>query len=120
MNKRVADAARKAIERTYIGRMIIDEEEDYIDEGETLSRWKSVYEGTCFLDRSQVNAASNDGIRSNLKQQLRLLCAPEIEIKSGSRIKVEQNGMTIEFKYSGRPYIYPTHQELFMEDSDAA
>lgn len=118
-NEGVVRAHRRAIERTYTGRMSIREVVNIVENSETLDRWETVQKDLpCFLDRSQVNAASNDGTKSSLKQQLRLVCAPEVEIKPGSRIKVEQHNMMIEFNYSGRPFIYPTHQELFIEDSD--
>lgn len=45
-------------------------------------------------------------------QSIKLLISPDIEIKPGSKITITQDGRTAEFKRSGLPAVYPSHQEI--------
>ncbi len=45
-------------------------------------------------------------------QSIKLLISPDIEIKPGSKITITQNGRTADFKRSGIPSVYESHQEI--------
>lgn len=110
---------RRAIEKKYVGIMSVSGFEKVKVDGETLSAKKEIHKDvSCYLQRNQNKSASNDGEKSNVDYDLKILCAPEIAIPPGCRIKVAQSGMTYDFKYSGEPFIYPTHQEITIKRSD--
>ena len=114
-------AHRRAIEVGYAGKMTVTIfGEDEVD-GETLDKEQVLHEDVpCRLRRSQNRSADSDGIKSSIAYDLKVICAPEIEIPSGSQIKVEQDGMKYEFEYSGEPFIYPTHQEITITRGDVS
>lgn len=45
-------------------------------------------------------------------QSIKLLISPDIEIKPGSKITVVQNGRAKDYKQSGIPSVYQSHQEI--------
>lgn len=45
-------------------------------------------------------------------QSIKLLISPDLDIKPGSQIKITQDGRTADFKRSGLPAVYPSHQEI--------
>ena len=57
---------------------------------------------------------------SSVQQIIKLFIAPEIEIKEGSKIIITHEGRTTEFKHSGKPAIYSSHQEIVLELVDNA
>ncbi len=65
----------------------------------------------CRLSYSSKNAVA-DGNVARKAQSIRLFIAPEITIKAGSKIVVTQNDVTTEFKNSGQPAVYSSHQEI--------
>ena len=48
-------------------------------------------------------------------QKIKLFIAPELDIKSGSKIVVTRKGRVTSYKNSGEPAIYDTHQEIMLE-----
>ena len=52
---------------------------------------------------------------AKLTQGTKLFIAPEIKIKPGSKIIVEQNGTTTEYSASGVPAVYLSHAEIMLE-----
>lgn len=46
------------------------------------------------------------------EQQVTLFIRSDLEIKPGSRITVTQNGRTVDYKASGQPRVYSSHQEV--------
>ena len=45
-------------------------------------------------------------------QQIKLFIDPALDIPPGSKISVTQNGLTQNFKSSGAPAVYSSHQEI--------
>lgn len=48
-------------------------------------------------------------------QSTKVFIAPEIKVKPGSKLTITQNDVTTEYKSSGQPAIYTTHQEIELE-----
>ena len=46
---------------------------------------------------------------------MKLFIAPDIEVKSGSKITVTQNGVTAEYSASGEAAVYESHKEIMLE-----
>jgi len=110
---------RKAIERNYKGLMWVKEFKSVEVDGETLQELVMVHEEIpCYLQRSQNKKVSSDGINLEINYDLKIMCAPEVKIKPGSHIRVEQSGMKYSFENTGEPFIYETHQELMAKRGD--
>ena len=52
---------------------------------------------------------------SAVVQVTKVFIAPEIKVKPGSKLTITQNDVTTEYKSSGQPAIYTTHQEIELE-----
>lgn len=52
---------------------------------------------------------------STVVQVTKVFIAPEIQVKPGSKLTITQNDVTTEYKSSGQPAIYTTHQEIELE-----
>lgn len=112
-------AARKAIESTYSGVCTVIERRDVRDERTKITRKKEevpVAENQpCKLSFEKLNAVVQTDTAAKLTQGTKLFIAPEIKIKPGSKIIVEQNGTTTEYSASGEPAVYFSHSEYMLE-----
>lgn len=112
-------AARKAIESTYSGVCAIIERRDVRDEKTKITRKNkevSVVENQpCKLSFEKLNAVVQTGTAAKQTQGTKLFIAPEIKVKPGSKIVVEQNGVTTAYSASGVPAVYLSHAEIMLE-----
>ena len=112
-------AARKAIESTYSGVCTILERRDVRDEKTKITRKNEevpvVENQPCKLSFEKLNAVVQTDTAAKLTQGTKLFIAPEIKIKPGSKIIVEQNGTTTEYSASGEPAVYFSHSEYTLE-----
>lgn len=111
-------AARRAQEATYEGFCTIVEYRTERNEKTKLSEEKEmVVEESlpCKLSFEKLNTASQTETATAVFQGVKLFLAPEVRVSSGSKLVVTQNGVTEEYCASGKPAIYPTHQEIILE-----
>ena len=71
----------------------------------------------CRISFKTIAASSDDKISSS-SQQIKLFISNEIDINAGSIIEVFIYGKLVEYKLSGMPAIYSSHQEIILERSD--
>ena len=70
----------------------------------------------CKLSYEKITQASQGDTAASIAQVAKIFLAPEIEIKAGSRLTVTTKAGTVQnYKQSGTPAIYPTHQEIVLE-----
>lgn len=63
---------------------------------------------------STIDVIDNNGAKTPISTKL--FISPDIKIKTGSKIVVTDNrGEVIEYKSSGKPATYDTHQEIMLE-----
>ncbi|WP_317076981.1 hypothetical protein, partial [Clostridium neonatale] len=74
----------------------------------------------CRLSYSSVKSTNQSEVNATVQQTIKLFIAPEIEIKEGSKIIITHDGRTTEFKHSGKPAIYSSHQEIVLEKAGNA
>jgi len=114
-------AHRRIIEKKYNGLMKVIGTTTEIDYGETIEIDKILYEEEpCYLQQLRTATVVGDGVKSNISYDLKILCAPNLEIPSGCTIKVCQDGMDYELTFSGEPFKYLTHQEIRIKRDDIA
>lgn len=111
-------SARQAQEATYEGVCTIFECQEVKDAKTKLSSEKEiavVEDQPCKLSYEKPTAAVQTDTAAATAQGVKLFLAPEIVVKSNSKIVVTQNGVTEEYSASGKPAIYSTHQEIILE-----
>ena len=108
---------RKAIESTYTDTCTVTENVKIKKDNKTTSFRKSeVYTDIpCRLSFKSVSSATGTGTVTKITQSITLFISPDIEIKAGSKITVTHDGRTTQYKRSGFPAVYMTHQEIPLE-----
>lgn len=112
-------AAQKAMESAYYaGVCTIIERRDVRDEKSKITRKSEVVvieNQPCKISYEKTNAAVSGDAATAVSLSTKLFISPEIAINSGSKVIVEQNGVTTEYCMSGEPAVYPTHKEIMLE-----
>lgn len=110
------DLVRKVIESTYCDTCTVVEWQKEKVEGVVGSKEVIVFkEQPCKLSFGSLNSADGTDSVTETKQCIKLFLAPELEIKAGSKITVEHCGNSYEYKRSGIPAVYDTHQEIVLD-----
>ena len=109
--------ARKAFESMYDGTCTITEYQEYVKENKSTGHHEvKVLEGqSCRLSFSTSHATNQTDTAAQLVQTIKVFLAPEIKVAPGSKITITQNGVVGEYKNSGVPAMYDTHQEIMLE-----
>ena len=114
----VTDHVRRAVERLYKGVAVISElkaEKNEATGGELPAKFVPVAEDVkCRLSFSTVRTTDESESTAAVVQVVKLFCSPDITIKPGSRITVEQEGRTTVYEASGAPAVYRSHQEVIL------
>lgn len=111
-------AARQIQEATYEGLCTIFEYHEVVDEKNKLSSEEEIAvieNQPCKLSFEKLDAVVQTETAAATTQGINLFLAPEIKVSSNSKIVVTQNKVTGEYSASGKPAIYPTHQEITLE-----
>lgn len=111
---------RRAIERLYTDVCSITNQVERFDE----TNGQNYFDTVCIADSlpcrvsygSVASAEQNEA--ATLKQTVKLFVAPEVNIEAGSRIAITRNGKTVQYKASGQPAMYSSHQEISLELAD--
>ncbi|MFB0840964.1 ABC transporter ATP-binding protein [Paenibacillus oleatilyticus] len=108
-------AERRAIEMTYDGLCTISEFQNVTDPKTGRTTQKPVVvlrDQPCALSQTSLSSARRTPTANEIDYDAKLFLSPDIAIKAGSRIRVTQHGMDLEFDQTGDPFRYPTHQEI--------
>ena len=109
--------ARKAIESLYDDVCTITEHQKVKRENKSTGFDDVVVleNQPCRLSYQTVTNAKPTETASSIVQTTKVFLAPEIKVKPGSKITITHKGVTTEYKNSGEPAIYNTHQEIVLE-----
>lgn len=110
-------AVRKAIELTYTGTCNITEHQKIKKENKSTGFQDVLIleNQPCKLSYEKVTNNNQTESAALLIQTAKLFIAPEIKVKPGSKLTITQNGITTDYKNSGEPAVYSTHQEIVLE-----
>lgn len=118
LSKNQVVKARKAIESMYDGTCtIIERQKVKLPNKSTGFKDIVVLEDIpCRLSfKTITNTNQTETGASAVVQVTKVFIAPEIQVKPGSKLTITQNDVTTEYKSSGQPAIYTTHQEIELE-----
>jgi len=109
--------ARKALETLYTDTCTIIEYQEYQKPNKSIGhREVQVLENQpCMISFKTSNSTDNTESASALSQIVKVFLAPEINVKAGSKLSITRNGVTTDYKSSGEPALYDTHQEITLE-----
>lgn len=106
---------RTAVESRYSGKCTVTEVQGVKDPVTNILKQTPVVVLTdqpCKMThKSSDTTTVVDGVAVQ-SQSIKLLISPDLDIKPGSKITITQNGRTADFKRSGPPAVYPSHQEI--------
>ena len=110
-------STRKAIESLYGGKCTITEHQKVKKENKSTGFQDVVVleDEPCRLSFKTINTTNPTDTASSTVQIAKVFLAPEIQVKPGSKLTITQNDVTTEYKSSGKPAIYSTHQEIILE-----
>lgn len=118
LSKNQVVKARKAIESMYDGTCtIIERQKVKLPNKSTGFKDIVVLEDIpCRLSfKTITNTNQAETGVSAVVQVTKVFIAPEMQVKPGSKLTITQNDVTTEYKSSGQPAIYTTHQEIELE-----
>ena len=110
--------ARKAVESLYDGKCTITEHQKIKKENKSTGFQDVVVleDIPCRVSFKTIsNTSQTDTGASAVVQVAKVFLAPEIQVKPGSKLTITQKGVTTEYKSSGKPAFYSTHQEIVLE-----
>lgn len=110
-------AARKAIESQYDGKCNIIEHKEKLKENSNITHFVEEVvkaDQPCKISFEEVYVNTETDTDTKVITKIKLFIAPEINISPGSKIIVTQKGRTTEYKNSGEPAVYDTHQEIML------
>lgn len=111
-------AARKAIEATYSGTLMVTEMQKVKDERSKLTKNVEVVvleNQPCKLSFEKLQATIQSDSAAAITQGAKLFVSPDVSIRAGSKITVSQDNVITDYTCSGVPAIYPTHQEIVLD-----
>lgn len=108
--------ARQAIESQYDSKCDVIELKPKVVNNITKKVEENVLTAqNCRVSFEDINVNVQTDTESKKIQKIKLFIAPELEIKAGSKIIVTGRGRMTEYKNSGEPAVYGTHQEIMLE-----
>ena len=107
---------RKHIEKLYDAKADVCGYEEYKQGALTKHKETQLYSGIpCRLSYgSSPNTVPKDTAAVN-SQTIKLFLAPEYKIPAGCKITVTNKGSVVDYKSSGQPMMYDSHQEIELE-----
>lgn len=109
---------RELIEQTYDGTCSLYEQQPKKDPKTKVTKMAEVCLETgipCHLSFSGTGPAVGSETATSVPQTIKLFMAPEREIRPGSRLEITQQGRTGNYRRSGKPAVYFSHQEILLE-----
>ena len=105
---------RTAIEMMYQGTCTVTEHQKVKKENKTTGFQDVIVleNQPCKLSFSNITSTNQTETAALVAQTAKVLIAPEIQIKPGSKLTITQNGVTTEYENSGEPALFNTHQEI--------
>lgn len=115
----IYNLARQAIESTYDCTCNVIEhkaEKDKVTKRTSHIEEKVTEKQKCKLSFQTIKNTNESETENSVTQTVKLFIAPELKIKTGSKIEVtDALGNVVLYKNSGQPAIYQTHQEIVLE-----
>lgn len=95
---------------------VIAYEKDRNEDGSVSTVEKLIFEDIpCKLSYNSSNSAKESEVFSSVSQSIKVFMSPEYIVKEGSKINITRGQECYQFKSSGTPIVFETHQEINLE-----
>lgn len=112
----IYNLARQAIESQYDAKCDVIEKMPKEVKNITKNIEETVLKNKdCRVSFETISENTETDTEAKKVQKIKLFIAPELNIKPGSKIIITRKGRTTEYKNSGEPAVYDTHQEIILE-----
>lgn len=112
----IYNLARQAIESQYDAKCDVIEKRPKEVKNITKNIEETVLKDKdCRVSFETISENTETDTEAKKVQKIKLFIAPELDIKPGSKIIVTRKGRTTEYKNSGEPAVYDTHQEIILK-----
>lgn len=108
---------RNAIEKTYNGKCTVIEKQK-IQNDDHSTAFKNIVicqNQPCRVSFESITSSNQTDSANAVSQTIKLFISPDLNIKPGSKISVEQDNLKSTYECTGIPAIYPTHQEIYLK-----
>jgi sulfate adenylyltransferase subunit 1 (EFTu-like GTPase family) len=75
----------------------------------------TVQDAPCRISHTTVKSTEPESQAAKVAQAVALYISPDVDIPTGSKITVTQNGVTKDYARSGEPAVFSSHQEVSLE-----
>ena len=102
----------------WVGKCTIYEFQDVTDSETYQTTQKEVpvlVDEPCRLSYNKEQATNISSGAAVVSQSITLFIRPDLVIKPGSVIEINQHGVTEKYKGSGKPAVYCNHQEIVLQ-----
>ncbi|MBQ8765408.1 MAG: hypothetical protein IJZ16_01255 [Clostridia bacterium] len=108
---------RKAVESLYDGVCTITEYQKIKKENKSTAFSEVVVleNQPCRMSHKTVNSTTPTDTANAVTQSIVVYLSPDIVVKPGSKLTITQNNVTNDYKCSGKPAVYSSHQEIPLE-----
>ena len=108
---------RAAIQSLYDGKCTVTVRQEYEkDNGATgFQEIVLIEDEPCRLSFSNISSTKEGEVAASISQVTELFISPELDIPSGSKITVTQNGESVDYTKSGVKAKYETHQQIILQ-----
>ncbi len=105
---------RKAVEALYDGVCTITEYQKIKKENKSTAFSEVVVltDQPCRMSYKTVSPTSQTDTANTVTQTITVYMSPDVVVKPGSKLTITQHGVTSEYKSSGKPAVYSSHQEI--------
>ena len=109
--------SRKAVETLYDGVCTITEYQKVKKENKStgFSERVTYQDIPCRMSYKSVNPTNQTTTAGIVTQSIVVYLSPDVLVNPGSKITITQNNVTTEYKSSGKPAVYSSHQEVSVE-----
>ena len=108
----IFDVIKAPCESLYGGRCDIYEYQSTDGIVDSTKEVKVYSEIPCRLSYKSIISSDQSETVNILNQVIKLFLSPDVEVKEGSKIVVNQNCKTQDYYCSGVPAVYSSHQEI--------
>ena len=110
-------SVKTAIEATYIDSCDIVESHKILGADKTTGFHEvTMFQDVpCKLSFKNITKANQQSGAVSITQIAKVFLSPDVNLLSGSKVIVTQNGLTTNYKSSGKPARYESHQEVMLE-----
>lgn len=117
LSKNQVVAIRKAIEKMYQGTCTVIEYQKVRRENKSsgFEEVTVLEQQPCKLSYERLASANQTDTAASATQSVKVLMAPEVTIKTGSKLTITQSGVTKEFQNSGEVAVFDSHQEIMLD-----